>query len=381
MNHRNKREQREEWLDIVDVKGVPTGEIVERTTAHREGIRHRSSHVWLFREREGRVQILLQMRSPGKDSFPSCYDISSAGHIPAGIDFVPSALRELREELGVEVAAESLDFCGQRSFYYEKEFYGTLFKDRQVSNVYALWLDWEEKEFILQPEEVASVKWFDFEECMTLVRENKIPHCIYVEELELLEKYLQNSKNLQNNKDLQRSENLQANKSEPDIRNACTADLERILEIYDIAKEYMRRSGNPHQWNGAYPDRATLEQDIRKGQLYVYCQDGVIHGVFVMQVGDESTYAAIENGDWLNAEAYITIHRLAGDGTVKGIFEKCLAFCKAMSGNIRIDTHHDNHTMQHLAEKNGFQRCGIIHLANGAPRIAYQYVNHAICTM
>lgn len=168
--------------------------------------------------------------------------------------------------------------------------------------------------------------------------------------------------------------------STPDIRNACTADLERILQIYDIAKEYMRRSGNPHQWNGAYPDRDTLEQDIRKGQLYVYTQSTVIHGVFVMQVGEEPTYATIEEGKWLNTESYITIHRLAGDGTVKGIFEKCLAFCKAKAGNIRIDTHHDNHTMQHLAEKNGFQRCGIIHLANGAPRIAYQYVSHAFCT-
>ena len=166
----------------------------------------------------------------------------------------------------------------------------------------------------------------------------------------------------------------------PNIRNACMEDLERILQIYEIAKEYMRKSGNPHQWNGTYPDRDTLEQDIRRGQLYVYLQDEVIHGVFVMQVGEEPTYAFIEEGNWLNSASYITIHRLAGDGTEKGIFEKCLAFCKAKAGNSRIATHHDNHTMQHLAEKSGFQRCGIIHLANGAPRIAYQYVSHAFCT-
>lgn len=89
-----------ELLDIVDEKGNPTGRTVERELAHREGIRHRSSHVWLFRKRSGRTEVLLQKRSSGKDSFPGCYDISSAGHIPAGVDYIPSAVRELREELG-----------------------------------------------------------------------------------------------------------------------------------------------------------------------------------------------------------------------------------------------------------------------------------------
>ena len=67
-----------EWLDVVDEKGNPTGERVERKEAHRRGIRHRTSHVWILREQEGEVQVLLQKRSQGKDSHPGCYDISSA---------------------------------------------------------------------------------------------------------------------------------------------------------------------------------------------------------------------------------------------------------------------------------------------------------------
>ena len=90
-----------EMLDIVDENGVPTGQSVPRTTAHAEGLRHRTSHVWIVRRKNGRVQVLLQMRCAAKDSYPGCYDISSAGHIPAGAEFVGSALRELREELGV----------------------------------------------------------------------------------------------------------------------------------------------------------------------------------------------------------------------------------------------------------------------------------------
>ena len=55
-----------EYLDIVDEKGQPTGQVVEREYAHRHGIRHRTSHVWLLRRRDD-VEILLQKRSLNKD--------------------------------------------------------------------------------------------------------------------------------------------------------------------------------------------------------------------------------------------------------------------------------------------------------------------------
>lgn len=69
----------QEILDIVDENGEPTGETVEREFAHADGIRHRTSHVWLARKRNGRAEILLQKRAENKDSYPGCYDISSAG--------------------------------------------------------------------------------------------------------------------------------------------------------------------------------------------------------------------------------------------------------------------------------------------------------------
>lgn len=61
-----------EMLDIVDENGVPTGQSVPRTTAHAEGLRHRTSHVWIVRRKNGRVQVLLQMRCAAKDSYPGC---------------------------------------------------------------------------------------------------------------------------------------------------------------------------------------------------------------------------------------------------------------------------------------------------------------------
>ena len=88
-----------EYLDIVDEYGGPTGQIVERSYAHEQGILHRTSHVWIFRKKGETLQVLLQKRSDNKDFFPGCYDISSAGHIPAGSGFTESAIRELKEEL------------------------------------------------------------------------------------------------------------------------------------------------------------------------------------------------------------------------------------------------------------------------------------------
>ena len=157
-----------------------------------------------------------------------------------------------------------------------------------------------------------------------------------------------------------------------EIVTAKEADLPRILEIYDIAKAYMGANGNPNQWNGAYPDLETLRTDIEKQRLYVYKKDGRIHGVFMLLLEEEPTYAYIEGGSWREETPYGTIHRLSGDGEVKGLFAKCVAFCESKVKYLRADTHFDNHTMQHLLEKNGFERRGIIYLKNGDPRIAYQ---------
>ena len=176
-----------EYFDVVDQNGIPTGEVVERKQAHREGIPHRTSHVWIVRKKEGRVQILLQKRCKDKDSFPGCYDISSAGHIPAGVDFIPSALRELKEELGVEAEPEQLLDCGIYRKIIDEVFHGELFHDRQVSRVFLLWLDREAEQFTVQKEEIDEVCWFDYEECKQAVKENTIPHFINLEELELLE--------------------------------------------------------------------------------------------------------------------------------------------------------------------------------------------------
>jgi Isopentenyldiphosphate isomerase len=181
-----------EWLDVVNSDGMPTGEVVERDTAHAKGVPHRTSHVWIFRRRAETIEVMLQKRSANKDSYPGCYDISSAGHIPAGVDFIPSALRELREELGITAAAEELIYCGRRFIHFEAVFHGRDFIDNQVSNIYMLWRDADPDTLRLQIEEVESVLWLPFEACCEMVRNHQIPNCIIPEELGILRRALQN---------------------------------------------------------------------------------------------------------------------------------------------------------------------------------------------
>jgi len=175
-----------EYLDIVDKTGEPTGSIVERSIAHAYGIPHHCSHVWLFRFRNSKPQLLLQKRSGEKDSFPGCYDISSAGHIPAGDDYISSALRELKEELGVDAKADELRFCGSYFVSVDSEFNGREFHDREFAMVYLLELDRSEESFTLQREDVESVMWMDLDRLLTAVRSGSIPNCLVYDELLLL---------------------------------------------------------------------------------------------------------------------------------------------------------------------------------------------------
>ena len=161
------------------------------------------------------------------------------------------------------------------------------------------------------------------------------------------------------------------------IRAAEQSDLEEIMSIYAYARIFMAENGNPNQWRDTFPARADIEEDIRKRESYVCVEKDKIMGVFAFIIGEDPTYRIIEEGKWMNEELYGAIHRVASAKGGKGIFANAIGFCKERIGNLRIDTHHDNKIMQHVIEKNGFQRCGIIYAYDGSPRIAYQWVKPA----
>ena len=149
----------EEIFDIVDEKGVPTGETISRSEAHEKGVRHRTAHIWVFRDNKGKAEVLLQKRALNKDSFPGRYDTSSAGHIQAGDEPLESAIRELSEELGIQAKPDDLQFAGTFPIQYEKEFHGKMFKDNEIAFVYVYGENVDISALSIQKEELDSVKW------------------------------------------------------------------------------------------------------------------------------------------------------------------------------------------------------------------------------
>ena len=172
-----------ELFDEIREDGSRTGVVKERGVVHEDGTLHATVHIWIVRpnDRSG-YDLLLQKRSDCKDSNPGCWDISSAGHIEAGHGRLESALRELKEELGIDACQEQLREAGTRRCGFESEFYGRLFRDNELSTIYIYEEPVEIGNMTLQESEVSEVEWMDFGECRKKVSENTFEHCIYEDE-------------------------------------------------------------------------------------------------------------------------------------------------------------------------------------------------------
>lgn len=156
------------------------------------------------------------------------------------------------------------------------------------------------------------------------------------------------------------------------IRRTTLVDIDKIDNIFNIAREFMRSYGNVNQWNGVYPNHDDVLNDIKNNNAYSVINDGEVVGYFAFIIGEEKTYNYIENGKWLNDHPYGTIHRIASNNNVHGVFSVVLDYCLEKMDNVRIDTHQDNIVMRHVIEKHNFDYCGIIYVEDGSPRLAYQ---------
>lgn len=156
------------------------------------------------------------------------------------------------------------------------------------------------------------------------------------------------------------------------FRKATEKDTEECLAIYASARAFMRASGNPTQWSGEYPGRADIEKDLVLGYAYVVEDGGKVVGVCHFHIGDDPTYEVIEGGEWLNADEYGVIHRIAVKERRRGVARFIYDECFSRIPNIKIDTHEDNLPMKRSLEKAGFTYCGIIYVLDHEPRVAYQ---------
>ncbi len=129
-----------ETFDVLDCRGIKTGEIISRNDAHISGTWHGAFHCMIIHEREGKAYALFQKRSADKKIAPGKFYVSAGGHYSAGENAVTAGPREIREELGLNVKFEELLPLGRRVFVYcftpgvrEYEFQDVFFLPKKIS--------------------------------------------------------------------------------------------------------------------------------------------------------------------------------------------------------------------------------------------------------
>ena len=167
------------------------------------------------------------------------------------------------------------------------------------------------------------------------------------------------------------------------VRPVKPEEAKRVGELFNEARGTIAALGID-QWQDGYPDRRIAEEDASAGLSFAVCPNGgqEIAGVCTLIPDGEPAYDVIEDGEWLTRNdnrRYMTVHRIAvavpyrGSGAAPCL----LSFAeerarRAGLSSVRIDTHEGNAVMRRMLEKNGYTPCGIIHLADGARRIAYE---------
>lgn len=167
-----------EFLDELNENGDKTGRVIERETAHRDGILHATSQIYIYRKNGGRIEILLQRRSHDKDSFPDLWDISCAGHVPSGETYDSNAIKELREELGLDLPLADLKRIALFRTSKKAVFRGVPFCDEQLSAVYITEYSVPEETIVFQKEEISEVRWMDAEEIEQKLSQNDPVFCL-----------------------------------------------------------------------------------------------------------------------------------------------------------------------------------------------------------
>jgi isopentenyldiphosphate isomerase len=129
---RQEPDPADEFFDIVDIHGNPTGEIKRRADVHRDGEWHRAFHCWVaVRDENGEPGVLFQRRSMNKDTYPGHLDVAVGGHFRAGEGF-EDVVREMEEELGIVPPRDSLFGVGRRW----AEAVTDRWIDREIEDVY-----------------------------------------------------------------------------------------------------------------------------------------------------------------------------------------------------------------------------------------------------
>ena len=169
----------DELIDVYNENNEFLGIHKMKSAAHKDGLWHRASYIWIY---NSNGEILIQLRAENKDLYPNLWDVSVAGHVGAGEDPIISAVREIKEEIGLSVTPEDLQFLKIRKHnaIYKQT------KNNEFFYVYLLKFEGDIKKLTLQKEEVKKIKFVKpdkLEEELKIHSERYVPHLGYWSEM------------------------------------------------------------------------------------------------------------------------------------------------------------------------------------------------------
>ena len=155
----------DEYIDILN-DDLTVLKSCLKSEAHKHGYLHASIHVWFYTDSG---ELLLQKRSPNKISFPNLWDVSVAGHVSSCEKTITSALREVEEEIGLQIKRSDLNFIGTHK---ELHHHKTDFIDNEIHYLYISKLHRKLEELTIQEEELTELKLIPISEFEKIMQDS-----------------------------------------------------------------------------------------------------------------------------------------------------------------------------------------------------------------
>ena len=153
----------EEYIDILNVDGFPTGRSCLKSEIHAKGYYHNTAHVWIY---TANGDILLAQRAASKTIYPLLWEVSVAGHVNAGETITAAAIRETWEEIGLKLPENRLEKIGVFDCFQS---YSNGIKDNEFHHTFIAEIEPDQKSLNIDQDEVAQVKFVALSEFRELL--------------------------------------------------------------------------------------------------------------------------------------------------------------------------------------------------------------------
>ena len=150
-----------ELIQIVDENGNFTGQIIDKEEAHDKNLLHNEVAAFIINDKK---QVLLQKRSANKRFNPNKWALC-AWHVDAYESLEDAILREIKEEVGLDISKDDLHQFGEREFTIRDS-------NSHITYFYYIRSNLNEKDFVIQKEELSEVKWFDIDDVIEMIKKN-----------------------------------------------------------------------------------------------------------------------------------------------------------------------------------------------------------------